>query len=288
MNYATIKYCDIANGTGVRTSLFVSGCRRHCPECFNAVAWDFGYGLPFDKAVRNEILGSLAPDYIDGLSLLGGEPFEPENQRALVPFLHEVRVLYPHKTIWCYTGNVYETELLQPSHARCEVTDEMLSLIDVLVDGEFIPAQHDISLRFRGSSNQRIIDLNATRAAVEEVARHLAGHGLRHGRDALGRHAVVPGHGQHQGRAHAQGRDPACHGIQAPAQFFQTPQTAARLGQVVQMGLGLLQQGAFQGTDKEARQGGHFHSLTIYGNLFHVFCVTSCPARRKHGPSLPV
>ena len=146
MNYATIKYCDIANGTGVRTSLFVSG-RRHCPECFNAVAWDFGYGLPFDKAVRNEILGSLAPDYIDGLSLLGGEPFEPENQRALVPFLHEVRVLYPHKTIWCYTGNVYETELLQPSHARCEVTDEMLSLIDVLVDGEFIPAQHDISLR---------------------------------------------------------------------------------------------------------------------------------------------
>ena len=158
MNYATIKYCDIANGTGVRTSLFVSGCRRHCPECFNAVAWDFGYGLPFDKAVRNEILGSLAPDYIDGLSLLGGEPFEPENQRALVPFLHEVRVLYPHKTIWCYTGNVYETELLQPSHARCEVTDEMLSLIDVLVDGEFIPAQHDISLRFRGSSNQRIID----------------------------------------------------------------------------------------------------------------------------------
>ena len=135
MNYATIKYCDIANGTGVRTSLFVSGCRRHCPECFNAVAWDFGYGLPFDKAVRNEILGSLAPDYIDG----------------------------------CYTGNVYETELLQPSHARCEVTDEMLSLIDVLVDGEFIPAQHDISLRFRGSGNQRIIDLNATRAAGHTV-----------------------------------------------------------------------------------------------------------------------
>ena len=118
---------------------------------------------------RNEILGSLAPDYIDGLSLLGGEPFEPENQRALVPFLHEVRVLYPHKTIWCYTGNVYETELLQPSHARCEVTDEMLSLIDVLVDGEFIPAQHDISLRFRGSGNQRIIDLNATRAAGHTV-----------------------------------------------------------------------------------------------------------------------
>ena len=103
------------------------------------------------------------------LELWKSEPFEPENQRALVPFLHEVRVLYPHKTIWCYTGNVYETELLQPSHARCEVTDEMLSLIDVLVDGEFIPAQHDISLRFRGSGNQRIIDLNATRAAGHTV-----------------------------------------------------------------------------------------------------------------------
>ena len=165
MNYATIKYCDIANGTGVRTSLFVSGCRRHCPECFNAVAWDFGYGLPFDKAVRNEILGSLAPDYIDGLSLLGGEPFEPENQRALVPFLHEVRVLYPHKTIWCYTGDVYDTELVPGGRHYAEgVTDRLLDCIDVLVDGPFVQDLHDITLRFRGSSNQRIIDLPATRA----------------------------------------------------------------------------------------------------------------------------
>lgn len=169
MNYANIKYCDISNGVGVRTSLFVSGCRRHCPHCFNPEAWDFAFGRPFDKAVRNEILGSLKPDYISGLSLLGGEPFEPENQRALVPFLRDVRVLYPHKTVWCYTGNVYEAELLRPSASRCEVTDEMLGLIDVLVDGAFVEAEHDISLRFRGSANQRLIDLNATRAQGRTV-----------------------------------------------------------------------------------------------------------------------
>ena len=163
MYYGEIKKVDIANGPGTRVSLFVSGCRRHCKDCFNAVAWDFCYGKPFDKEVRNKILASLAPDYIDGLSLLGGEPFEPENQRALVPFLHDVRVLYPHKTIWCYTGNSYEKELLAPSAARCEVTDEMLSLIDVLVDGEFLAEEKDITLRFRGSGNQRIIDLNRTR-----------------------------------------------------------------------------------------------------------------------------
>ena len=108
VNYANIKYCDIANGEGVRTSLFVSGCRRHCKDCFNAVAWDFCYGQPFDKAARNAILGSLAPEYIDGLSLLGGEPFEPENQRALVPFLRLVRRTYPCKTIWCFSGFTYE------------------------------------------------------------------------------------------------------------------------------------------------------------------------------------
>ena len=169
LNYANIKYCDISNGSGVRTSLFVSGCRRHCENCFNKVAWDFAYGKPFDKTVRNQILASLKPDYIGGLSLLGGEPFEPENQRALVPFLHDVKVLYPHKTIWCYTGNVYETELLQPSPSRCEVTDEMLGYIDILVDGAFVQDLYDISLRFRGSSNQRILDMNATRAAGHAV-----------------------------------------------------------------------------------------------------------------------
>jgi len=182
MNYANIKYCDIANGVGVRTSLFVSGCRRHCKECFNKVAWDFGYGQPFDKAARNEILASLAPDYIDGLTLLGGEPFEPENQRELLPFVKNVKALYPHKTIWCYTGNCLETEIWQPGCGRCEVTDEFLNYIDVLVDGEFIEAQHDISLRFMGSSNQRIIDMNRTREAGQVTLWQddplFAGHGL--------------------------------------------------------------------------------------------------------------
>lgn len=169
MNYANIKYCDIANGEGVRTSLFVSGCTLHCKNCFNKVAWDFNYGRVFDKATRNEILASLKPEYIDGLSVLGGEPFEPLNQRGLAGFLHDVKVLYPHKTIWCYTGHVYETELLAAGPTRCEVTDGMLASIDVLVDGAFVQDQYDISLRFRGSSNQRVIDLNKTRAAGHVV-----------------------------------------------------------------------------------------------------------------------
>ncbi|MDD4849874.1 MAG: anaerobic ribonucleoside-triphosphate reductase activating protein [Gemmiger sp.] len=163
MNYANIKYCDIANGEGVRTTLFVSGCTLHCKNCFNKVAWDFGYGQPFDKATRNALLESLAPQHIDGLSVLGGEPFEPQNQRGLVSFLHDVKVLYPDKTIWCYTGFVYERDLLKESHARCEVTDEMLAYLDVLVDGAFEQDQYDISLRFKGSANQRLIDLNRTR-----------------------------------------------------------------------------------------------------------------------------
>ena len=164
MNYATIKYCDIANGEGVRTSLFVSGCRRHCPNCFNAVAWDFGYGAPFTKEVRNEILESLAPGYINGLSLLGGEPFEPENQRELLPLLREIREKNPHKTIWCFTGFRLEDELLHDgSYPRCEATDEMLACIDVLVDGRFMKELKDISLQFRGSRNQRVIDMDRTR-----------------------------------------------------------------------------------------------------------------------------
>ena len=163
MNYANIKYYDIANGPGVRTSVFVSGCRHHCPGCFNAVAWDFDYGQPFDKTVRNEVFASCQPDYIAGLSLLGGEPFEPENQRELLPFVKNVKVLYPNKTIWCYTGNNLEHEIWQPGPGRCEVTDEFLQYIDVLVDGDFVQDQYDISLRFRGSSNQRLIDMNKTR-----------------------------------------------------------------------------------------------------------------------------
>lgn len=170
MNYATIKYCDIANGEGVRTSLFVSGCRRHCPNCFNAVAWDFGYGAPFTKEVRNEILESLAPGYINGLSLLGGEPFEPENQRDLLPLLQEIRRRYPDKSIWCFTGFRLEDELLRDgSHPRCQATDRLLSCIDVLVDGRFVAAEKDISLQFRGSRNQRVLDLPKTLAAGQPV-----------------------------------------------------------------------------------------------------------------------
>ena len=162
MNYAEIKKNDIANGEGVRVSLFVSGCTHHCHNCFNPETWSFSYGSPFDEQAQSKLLTLLSPDYIDGLSLLGGEPFEPDNQRALVPFLKKVRAQYPDKTIWCYTGYTLESDLLSESRARCECTDEMLSLLDVLVDGEFIEAQKNISLAFRGSENQRLIDVPAT------------------------------------------------------------------------------------------------------------------------------
>ena len=164
MNYAEIKKNDIANGEGVRTSLFVSGCRNRCKNCFNAVTWDFLYGKPFDQAVEDDIIASTRPRWISGLSLLGGEPFEPENQRCLVPFLRRVRSAYPDKTIWGFSGFTYEELTTEGTHPRCEVTDEMLSLLDVLVDGRFVEELKDISLRFRGSSNQRLIDLNASRA----------------------------------------------------------------------------------------------------------------------------
>ena len=159
MNYGEIKNYDIANGEGVRVSLFVSGCTHHCKNCFNPETWSFEYGKPFTKETEDYIIECLSPDYIDGLSLLGGEPFEPQNQEVLLPFLRRVKNELPHKTIWCYTGYLFDRELLSESRARCEFTDEMLSLIDVLVDGEFVQAMHDISLAFRGSSNQRIIDV---------------------------------------------------------------------------------------------------------------------------------
>ena len=162
MNYAEIKYNDIANGPGVRTSLFVSGCTHRCKGCFNEVAWDFNYGTPFTQETIDAIINSMKPAYIAGITLLGGEPFEPSNQRALVPFLKRVREKYSDKTIWCYSGYLFDKELLSDSRARCECTDEMLSMIDVLVDGEFVEALHDISLAFRGSSNQRIIDVKAS------------------------------------------------------------------------------------------------------------------------------
>lgn len=162
MNYGEIKKYDIANGEGVRVSLFVSGCTHHCKGCFNYETWDFTYGKPFTKATENEILTALDHSYISGLSLLGGEPFEPQNQKALLPFLQEVRARFPEKNIWCYTGYTLDEDLLQDSKARCEYTDDMLKLIDVIVDGEFKEDLKDISLAFRGSANQRIIDVKAT------------------------------------------------------------------------------------------------------------------------------
>ena len=162
MNYATIKWADVANGPGVRVSLFVSGCTHRCPGCFNQEAQDFTYGQPFTRAEEDKIIQALAPVHIKGLSLLGGEPFEPDNQRALLPLLRRVKATHPEKEIWCYTGYLLETELWQESRARCECTDVMLSLMDVLVDGPFVEARKDLNLRFRGSSNQRILNVPAS------------------------------------------------------------------------------------------------------------------------------
>ena len=159
MNYSAIRTCDVANGPGVRVSLFVSGCRHRCKGCFNPDTWDFAAGEPWTDAEQEKVLSACEPVWIQGLSLLGGEPFEPENQRALVPLLRAFRARFPKKDVWAWTGCVYERELLKESPWRCEVTDEMLSLIDTLVDGPFIEAQKNITLRFRGSSNQRILEL---------------------------------------------------------------------------------------------------------------------------------
>jgi len=169
VNYGNIKYYDIADGPGVRTTLFVSGCSHHCPGCFQPETWDFDFGEEFTPEVEDAIIASLAPDYVDGLTLLGGEPMEKANQRALLPFVKRVKAAHPDKDIWCYTGYTLESELLSDSRARCEVTDELLSLIDVLVDGEFIEAQRDLTLLFRGSRNQRLIDLPATLEKGEVV-----------------------------------------------------------------------------------------------------------------------
>ncbi len=170
MNYAQLKPCDIANGPGVRVSLFVSGCTHHCPGCFNAVAWDFDYGRPFDAAAEQRVLEALAPAHINGLSLLGGEPMEPANQRGLLGLVRRMRALYPKKDIWCYTGYLYERDLAaSDGRARCEATQELLEAIDVLVDGPFVQEQADISLLFRGSANQRLLDLPATRASGRPV-----------------------------------------------------------------------------------------------------------------------
>ena len=159
MNYSAIKPCDIANGEGVRVSLFVSGCTHHCKGCFNPSTWDFAAGEPFTPEVEERLLSLLAPDYIQGLSLLGGEPFEPENQAVLAPFVRRVRERLPGKDVWGYTGCVLEQDLLAQTRWRTAVTDDLLSMIDILVDGPFVEALKDISLPFRGSANQRILHL---------------------------------------------------------------------------------------------------------------------------------
>ncbi|MCH5333517.1 MAG: anaerobic ribonucleoside-triphosphate reductase activating protein [Agathobacter sp.] len=164
MNYAEIKFCDIANGKGCRTVLFVSGCRNACKGCFQPQTWDFLYGREFDEAVQEEILKSLEPEYIQGLTLLGGEPFEPENQEALVPFMRKMKAAYPDKDVWAYTGYIYDRDLVEGGFKHTKDTEELLSMIDVLVDGPYIEEKKDITLKFRGSANQRVIDLRATEA----------------------------------------------------------------------------------------------------------------------------
>ena len=162
MNYAEIKYCDIANGLGCRTVLFVSGCRNHCKGCFQPETWAFDYGEAFTEEIKQKILESLAPVYVQGLTLLGGDPFEEENQEALLPFVREVKKQYPNKDIWAYTGYVYDTDLIEGGRKHTENTDELLSMIDILVDGPFVEELKDITLKFRGSSNQRVLDLRET------------------------------------------------------------------------------------------------------------------------------
>ena len=166
LNYADIRPIDVANGPGVRVSLFVSGCTHHCPGCFNEVAWDFGYGEPFTQQTIDLILDMLRPDYIRGLTLLGGEPFEPQNQGAIVELLRQIKREMPRKSIWAFSGYLFEKDILS---GRLGDTREYLSYLDVLVDGPFVEAKKNLSLRFRGSENQRLIDVPASLAAGKTV-----------------------------------------------------------------------------------------------------------------------
>ena len=165
MNYASIKDCDIANGPGIRISLFVSGCTHHCKGCFNREAWDFDYGTPFTQQTIDEILKMLSPGYIKGLTLLGGEPFEPQNQGSIVDLLRQIKAKYPQKSIWAFSGYLFDRDIMSGHLGDPEITKEYLSYLDVLVDGPFIEAKKDLMLRFRGSSNQRLIDVQKSLAA---------------------------------------------------------------------------------------------------------------------------
>lgn len=169
MNYATIKNCDIANGPGVRVSLFVSGCTHRCPGCFNEVAWDFEYGEPFTEQTIEMIIKMMEPAHIKGLTLLGGEPFEPQNQPALVELLRRVKAAYPEKSIWAFSGYLFDKDILAWRLGKREVTEEFLSYLDVLVDGPFIQEKKNLSLRFRGSENQRLINVPESLSREEVV-----------------------------------------------------------------------------------------------------------------------
>ena len=165
MNYASIKDCDIANGPGVRVTLFVSGCTHHCKGCFNQEAWDFNYGQPFTQETIDQILNILKPSYVRGLTLLGGEPFEPQNQGPIVELLRQIKAVYPEKSIWAFSGFLFARDILSGRLGDWETTKEYLSYLDVLVDGPFVEAKKDLMLRFRGSSNQRLIDVPKSLAA---------------------------------------------------------------------------------------------------------------------------
>lgn len=169
MNYCEIKKNDIANGEGIRVTLFVSGCNHKCKGCFNEVAWDFNYGNLFEKSVEDELIEALSPNYVDGLTLLGGEPFEKQNQYGLIDFLIRVKETYPQKNIWAYTGFLFDKDLVKGGRAYTDVTDKMLSLIDVLVDGPFVEEKKNISLAFRGSENQRVLDVKKSLQKKEIV-----------------------------------------------------------------------------------------------------------------------
>ena len=169
MNYATIKPRDIANGPGIRVSLFVSGCTHRCPGCFNQEAWDFEYGQPFDQTTIDEILEYLAPDYVGGLTLLGGEPFEPQNQPAIVELLRQIKAQYPQKSIWAFSGYLFDRDILSGRLGDPSITREYLSYLDVLVDGPFIQSRKNLTLRFRGSDNQRLINVPASLEKGEVV-----------------------------------------------------------------------------------------------------------------------
>lgn len=165
MNYATIKPTDVANGPGVRVTLFVSGCTHGCRGCFNSEAWDFGYGQEFTDQTQEELLRLLSPEYIVGLTLLGGEPMEPPNQAGLLPFIKKVRGQFPQKTIWCFTGYDFEKDIMRKMFPASEVTRELVPLFDVMVDGKFVEEKKNLRLKFRGSENQRILDVKRSLAA---------------------------------------------------------------------------------------------------------------------------